>query len=134
MVGESEGVSADQAGGGDGLSCDGEVMEIDVKPMDVGLKLQAALFEGDVYEPSVLAIDEDLIYSQMTLAASQAFNLSVNAVIFTKDTAAPLIEKAAREARGLAIEADVYAKDVIDAIIGKAYRESYTLQSMVGGK
>lgn len=108
--------------------------KLDVKPMDVGLKLQAALFEGDVYEPSVLAIDEDLIYRQMTLAASQAFNLSVNAVIFTKDTAAPLVEKAAREARGLAIEADVYAKDVIDAIIGKAYRESYTLQSMVGGK
>lgn len=107
--------------------------KLDIKPMDVGLILQAALYEGDVYEPSVLAIDEDLIYSQMTLAASQAFNLSVNAVVFTKDTAIPLVEKAAREARGLAIEADVYAKDVIDAIIGKAYRESYALQSMVGG-
>ncbi|HOT03243.1 MAG TPA: 50S ribosomal protein L10 [Methanolinea sp.] len=108
--------------------------KLDIKPMDVGLILQAALFEGDVYEPSVLSIDEDLIYSQLTLAASQAFNLSVNAVIFTRDTAIPLVEKAAREARGLAIEADVYAKDVIDAIIGKAYRESAALQSMVGGK
>ena len=108
--------------------------KLDVKPMDVGLLLQAAFFEGDVYEPSVLAIDEDLIYSRMSLAASQAFNLSINAVIFTKDTAVPLVEKAAREARGLAIEADVYAKDVIDAIIGKAYRESAALQSMVGGK
>ncbi|MCU0632793.1 MAG: 50S ribosomal protein L10 [Methanolinea sp.] len=108
--------------------------KLGVKPMDVGLILQAAFFEGDVYEPSVLAIDEDLIYRQMTLAASQAFNLSVNAVIFTRETAVPLVEKAAREARGLAIEADVYAKDVIDAIIGKAYRESAALQSMVGGK
>ena len=108
--------------------------KLDIKPMDVGLILQAAFFEGDVYEPSVLAIDDDLIYSQMTLAASQAFNLSLNAVIFTSDTATPLVGKAVREARGLAIEADVYAKDVIDAIIGKAYRQSAALQNMVEGK
>jgi len=100
--------------------------------MDVGLSLQAALFEGSVYEPSVLAIDEDLIYSQLQLAAVQAFNLSVNAVIPTRDTAVPIVEKAVREARALAIEAGVYSMDVIDAIIGKAYRESVALLGVVG--
>ncbi|MCQ8893075.1 MAG: 50S ribosomal protein L10 [Methanolinea sp.] len=106
--------------------------KLDIKPMDVGLALQAALFEGSVYEPSVLAIDEDLIYSQIQLAAQQAFNLSVNAVILTKDSAVPIVEKAAREARSLAIEAGIYSKDVIDAIIGKAYRESAALRGVIG--
>jgi len=105
--------------------------KLDIKPMDVGLSLQAALFEGSVYKPSVLAIDEDLIYSQLQLAAVQAFNLSVNAVIPTRDTAVPIVEKAVREARALAIEAGVYSKDVIDAIIGKAYRESVALLGVV---
>src|SRR5512136_1275876 len=34
------------------------LMKLDIKPMDVGLALQVASYEGDVYEPSVLSIDE----------------------------------------------------------------------------
>jgi len=104
-----------------------------IKPMDVGLILQVAFFEGSVYEPSVLAIDEDMIIRQITLAGQQAFNLSVNAVIPTTETMAPIITRAVREARGLAVEASVYEKDVIDSIIGKAHRESAALQNLVGG-
>ena len=33
--------------------------KLDIKPMDIGLLLQVAYFEGNMYEPSVLAIDED---------------------------------------------------------------------------
>ena len=107
--------------------------KLEIRPMDVGLILQAAFFEGSVYEPSVLAIDEDLIISQMTLAGQQAFNLSVNAAIPTAETMAPIITRAVREARGLAIDASVYEKDVIDGIIGRAHRESAALQTLVGG-
>jgi len=106
--------------------------KLDIKPMDVGLILQAAFFEGSVYEPSVLAIDEDMIIRQIILAGQQAFNLSVNAVIPTAETMAPIITRAVREARGLAVEASVYEKDVIDGIIGKAHRESAALQNLVG--
>ncbi|HMZ30888.1 MAG TPA: 50S ribosomal protein L10, partial [Methanoregulaceae archaeon] len=70
---------------------------------------------------------------QIALAGQQAFNLSVNAVIPTKETMAPIIGRAVREARGLAVEASVYEKDVIDGIIGKAHRESAALQTLVGG-
>jgi len=107
--------------------------KLDIKPMDVGLILQAAFFEGSVYEPSVLAIDEDMIIGQIALAGQQAFNLSVNVVIPTKETMAPIITRAVREARGLAVDASVYEKDVIDGIIGKAHRESAALQNLVGG-
>jgi large subunit ribosomal protein L10 len=105
--------------------------KLDIKPMDVGLALQVAYFENEVYEPSVLAIDETVILGQLQLAGAQAFNLSVNAAIPTKETMAPILIKAVREARGLAIEASVYEKDVIDAIIGKAYREGQVMQTLV---
>ncbi len=106
------------------------MIKLDIKPMDVGLALQAAYYEGGVYEPSVLAIDETAILAQVRLAAAQAFNLSVNAAIPTKDTIAPILIKAIREARGLAVEAAIYEKDVVDAIIGKAQKESIALKSI----
>ena len=34
------------------------LIKLDIKPMDVGLALQAAFHEGNLYEPSVLSVDE----------------------------------------------------------------------------
>jgi len=107
------------------------MIKLDIKPMDVGLALQAAFYQGDVYEPSVLAIDETAILAQIQLAGQQAFYLSLNAVIPTKDTIAMILTKAVREARGLAVEACIYEKDAIGAIIGKAQKESIALKSIV---
>lgn len=105
--------------------------KLDIKPMDVGLALQAAFFEGTVYESDVLAIDEVAFYNNIIKAASQAFNLSLNAAIPTRDTASDLLVKAVREARGVAIEAAVASEDVIDAIIGKAQSQAMALQTVV---
>jgi large subunit ribosomal protein L10 len=107
------------------------MIKLNIKPMDVGLALQAAFYQGDVYEPSVLTIDETAILAQIQLAGQQAFNLSLNAAIPTKDTIAMILTKAVREARGLAVEACIYEKDAIDAIIGKAQKESIALKSIV---
>jgi len=107
------------------------MIKLDIKPMDVGLALQAAFYQGDVYEPSVLAIDETAILAQIQLAGQQAFNLSVYAAIPTRDTIALILTKAVREARSLAVEACIYEKDVVDAIIGKAQRESIALKGIV---
>jgi large subunit ribosomal protein L10 len=105
--------------------------KLEIRPMDVGLILQVAFYENSIYEPSILAVDEAAILGQIQLAGVQAFNLSVNAMIPTKETMAPILTKAVREARGLAIEAAVYEKDVVDAIIGKAYRQAQALNGLV---
>ncbi|MFA5416589.1 MAG: 50S ribosomal protein L10 [Methanoregula sp.] len=107
------------------------LVKLDIKPMDVGLALQVAFFDGSIFEPSVLSVDETKLLAQIQLAGQQAFNLSVNAAIPTKETMAPILTKAVREARGLAVEAAIYEKDVVDAIIGKAYRESQAVKSLV---
>jgi large subunit ribosomal protein L10 len=109
----------------------GVLIKLDIKPMDVGLALQAAFHEGNLYEPSVLAVDETKFLAQLQLAGQQAFNLSVNAAIPTKETMAPILTKAVRDARGLAIEAAIYERDIVDAIIGKAQRGSQALKTLV---
>lgn len=108
--------------------------KLDIRPMDIGLILQVAYYEESIFEPSVLAIDEAVIIGQIGQAAMEAYNLSVNAAIPTKETMAPILTKAVREARGLAVEASIYEKDVIDAIIGKAYRETRALKARVDVK
>jgi len=108
--------------------------KLEIKPMDVGLRLQAAFYESMVYRPEMLAIDEDAIRAQMVLASRQAFNLSLFAAIPTRDTAMDLLAKAFREARSLAVEANIYEKDVIELLLGKAQRESVTLEGIAGKK
>ena len=107
------------------------LIKLDIKPMDVGLALQVAFHDGNIYEPAVLSVDETKLLAQIQLAGQQAFNLSVNAAIPTRETMVPILTKAVREARGLAVEAAIYEKDVVDAIIGKAYRESQAVKSLV---
>jgi large subunit ribosomal protein L10 len=107
------------------------LIKLDIKPMDVGLLLQAAFYGGSVYESDVLAIDEVAFYNNIIKAASQAYNLSLNAAIPTKDTASDLLTKAVREARNVAIEGAVASSDVIDAIIGRAQSQAKALQSVV---
>jgi large subunit ribosomal protein L10 len=110
------------------------LLKLDIKPMDVGLRLQAAFYEKAVYEPGMLAIDEDAYRRDISLAALQAFNLSVNAAFPTKLTTAAILGKAFTEAKNLAVEAGIYGKDVMDAIIARASREAKTLKGIVGKK
>jgi large subunit ribosomal protein L10 len=110
------------------------LLKLDIKPMDVGLRLQAAFYEKAVYEPGMLAIDEDAYRRDISLAALQAFNLSVNAAFPTKLTTAAILGRAFSEAKNLAVEAGIYGKDVMDAIIARASREAKTLKGIVGKK
>jgi large subunit ribosomal protein L10 len=107
------------------------LVKLDIKPMDVGVLLQAAFHDGSIYESSVLAVDETVILGQIQLASRQALALSLEAAIPTKDSMDALLTKAVRDARGLAVEAAIYEKDVVDAIIGKAYREGQVLKTLV---
>ncbi len=106
--------------------------KLDIKPMDVGLRLQAAFYERTIFRPEMLAIDEEAYRRDITLAARQAFSLSVNAAYPTKVTAAAILGKAFSEAKALAVEAGVYEKEAMDAIIARASREAETLKGIVG--
>ena len=122
VVKAGEAVSAKQA---DVLS------KLDIKPMPVGLNLVAVCYEGEIYLPDVLAVDDEAYKAKITLAASQAFNLAVNAAIPTACAAVTdaQIAKAVREARNLGVEAPIYEKGVIEMIIGKAYRQASALKA-----
>jgi uncharacterized protein with ATP-grasp and redox domains len=90
----------------------------------------AELIAGEMAPREVV----EAIRAQMVLAAQQAFNLSLFAVIPTRATAPDLLAKAVREARNLAVEADILEKDTIALLLGKAQRESVALEHIAGKK
>ena len=108
--------------------------KLEIKPMDVGLRLQAAFYEKTIFRPESLAIDDEAYRRDIALATRQAFSLSLDAGYPTKVTAVAIIGKAFTDARNLAVEASVYEKDVMDAIIARASREAKTLKGIAGGK
>jgi len=97
--------------------------KLGIKPMDVGLVLQAAYYRDTIFTPDLLVIDEEAYRSNIALAAQQAFNLSVNAAIVTPQTIGAIIGKAVREARSVGVTASIYEKGVIDLILGRAQQQ-----------
>lgn len=94
--------------------------KLEIFPMEVGLILRAVYEDGTVYLPEVLHVDEVEMFNRFVTAAQEAFNLSVNAAIPTKENIEALIQKAHTEAVNLGVEAVVFESEVMDKLIGKA--------------
>ena len=92
-----------------------------LEPMEIGLNITAMYEDGNILTKDVLAIDEEQYIQDFTQAHRWAFNLAVEAGIFTAETTEFVLVKAVRDARGLALEAGIYAKDTMDELLGKAH-------------
>ncbi len=100
-----------------------------IEPMEIGLDLVAVYEGGMIYPKTVLDIDEVKFMSDLTTAASWAFNLAIEASYPSKDTAEPLLQKAFREAKAVALEGGVMEPEIMEELLAKAEREAMSLQS-----
>lgn len=98
--------------------------KLEIYPLEVGLILRAVYESGTIYLPDVLHVDEAQVFNDILKAAQEAFNLSVNAAIPTKDSITALLQKAHTEAVNAAVEAEVCEPEVMDKIIAKANAEA----------
>jgi large subunit ribosomal protein L10 len=102
-----------------------------IEPMEIGLDLVAVYEAGTIYPKTVLDIDETKFMSDLTTAASWAFNLAIEASYPSKDTAEPLLQKAFREAKAVALEGGVMEPELMGELLAKAEREAMSLQSEI---
>ena len=103
---------------------------LEIYPMEVGLDLRAAFENGMIFTPDVLAIDEDKYFSDIVLAAQQAFNTSVFAAYPTEENIKTLIAKATTESRNLGVNAVVLEPGIVDVLLGKAQSEMLSVASI----
>lgn len=102
--------------------------KFDIKPMEIGLNVTAIFENGEILTSDVLDIDEKEYFNSITRAASEAFNLSVEAGIITSENAEILISKAFSDAKALAIEQGILEKEVVEQILAKARAQAEALK------
>lgn len=106
---------------------------LEIFPMEVGIDLLAAYENQTVYTSDLLTIDEEKTFSEIQKAFSQALNLSVNGLIYTKESMPIIIQNAAAKSMNLAINASILTSKTSDTLLSKAYSQMLALASEILG-
>jgi len=101
---------------------------LDIKPMEVGLGLMAAYENGIIYEKDILEVDEGQYLDNVSLAASQAFNLAFNTTWINKDNIELFISKSFNDAMALGIEQNIIDSGIVEELLSKAERSMLSLK------
>lgn len=106
---------------------------LDINPMEVGIDLKAVYEEGSVYTSDVLAIDEEQTLADVQNAFRNAFNLSVNAAIPTKETTSTIITLAYTRAINVGVAGAIMTAETSEPLIGLAQAKMMAIASEVSG-
>lgn len=101
-----------------------------IEPMEIGLDIKAVYEKGAIYTKKILDIDETKFISDLITAASQAYNLAIEAAYTCKETTEELIKKAFREAKALAKEGKVMCDLIAEELAEQAEREMLALKEI----
>lgn len=105
-----------------------------ILPLQLGLRLKAAVEGGLLFTPDILSIDEEVVHGWISEGWRNAFALAVNAVYFTGETVGVFLAKASASARALAISTALPVKELMPEILGLAHSRMLALAAAVGGK
>lgn len=103
--------------------------KLDIKPFEIGMDVVCIYENGTIFPGTVLDIDEEQFIANLTQAAQEAFNLGVEAVIFTTETTEPMLQKAWREAKAVALEGSVLADEVVGDLLAKAESQAMSVKT-----
>ena len=109
----------------------GLLQRLEINPVEIGLNLVAAYENGSILTKDVLDIDEQEYIDNVKLAASEAFLLSVERAIPTKDNVTTLITKAHSEASVLADDQEILTDENKERLFAKAESQAKVLESKV---
>ncbi|MFB6174954.1 MAG: 50S ribosomal protein L10 [Candidatus Nanohalobium sp.] len=111
---------------------DAEILsQLGIEPLEIGLDLDIAYNEGELFTAEELDIDVDQYRSDVEAAASQAFNLAVNAGIINETTAETIVQEAVRKAKSLAISEGLPFEETIEEALAYAASNAEGLDSQL---
>jgi large subunit ribosomal protein L10 len=97
---------------------DAEILnQLGIEPLKIGLDLVVAYSDGEVFDAEALDIDTEKYRKDVETAASQAFNLAVNAGYITETTAPTVIAEAVQKAKNLSTSEGLPEEESVDSQI-----------------
>ena len=94
--------------------------KLDVKPIEAGIVLNAALSESVLFSEEQLVVDVEKIKMQLVQANQQAVSLSIEASYITEDNIIQILAKASQAANNLSVEAGYVTEENKEQILQKA--------------
>lgn len=94
--------------------------QLGIEPLQIGLTLDIAFAEGELFTPEELDIDTEQYRSDVESAASTAFRVAVNAGVVNETTAKAIVSKAAQDAKNLSISEGIPTEETIEEILAHA--------------
>jgi large subunit ribosomal protein L10 len=101
--------------------------KLDVKPLEVGLRIVAAYEDGLVFSTDQLLPDVDALRIQFADASTHAYNLAMASSYPTSQTIGSLLQLAQLNARNLAVNATYLTSDTTMDILAKAHQQMRVL-------
>ena len=107
----------------------GLLTKLDIKAIEAGIVLNAALEEGLVYQQEEMIIDVEKFRNDLTQAHQQAISLSIEAAYITADNIEQILAKASQSARSVSTEAGYLTEDTKEQILQKAHGQAQGVSS-----
>ena len=107
----------------------GLLTKLDIKAIEAGIVLNAALEEGLVYHEEEMIIDVEKFRNDLAQAHQQAVSLSIEAAYITADNIEQILSKAAQSARSVSTEAGYLTEDTKEQVLQKAHSQAQGVAS-----
>lgn len=109
------------------------LQKLDIKTIEAGIALEAALEEGKTFKREELVIDLDKYREMFARAHQEALSLSIEAAYITADNIKLILAKLGQGARSVAIEAGYITDDTKEAVLQKANAQAQSVASKAKG-
>jgi len=101
--------------------------KLDIKAVEAGISLGAALEKGIHYSKEDLVIDVEKFRNELIQAHQEAMALSIEAVYVTKDNVEQILAKAVRASRSVSVEAGYLTEETKEQILQKGHSQATSL-------
>jgi len=95
--------------------------KLDIKPIEAGIALAAAIEEGVQYSEEDLVIDVEKFRNEIAAAHQEAISLSIEAAYITPENVQQILSKAAQSARSVSTESGYITDETKEQILQKAH-------------
>jgi large subunit ribosomal protein L10 len=109
------------------------LQKLDIKTVEAGILLEAALEEGIQYKKDELIIDLAQYRDLFARAHQEAVSLSIEIAYITKDNIKQILAKASHGSRSVAIEAGYLTDETKEPILQKANAQAKSVASKAKG-
>ncbi len=95
--------------------------KLDIKPVEAGIALAAAIEEGVQYSEEDLVIDVEKFRTELAAAHQEAISLSIEVAYVTPENVQQILSKAAQSARSVSTESGYITDETKEQILQKAH-------------